>query len=343
MEFGKKQTLGSDKAYQVWKHNDVVQKSKISLSVTELKMVNFLVSLIKPKNSYFNMIQPIEYEFKIQDYCKMCNLDHSQGKNYKMIKDTLAVLCRKDFILTLPDGTEKRVRWLNKFWPNKGSGDVKIRFDDDMAPYLFDLDIKTTRFDFHNISSMKSKYSIRLYEICKSWAKAHRKEYTIEDLKAMLGIAENELERYSDFKKRVLDKAQEEINGFTDLNISFEAIKKSKKPVAFIIHIGVKKVSYNKYLEDYLAIPEYSTEESDNMNNNMYCPECKCEREVEIRNEKEVYPVKGEDTEIDAKVTYCKFCGEQIWNDEVNNDNLIRALNKYRKNHGLPELYGGFS
>jgi len=46
----------------------------------------------------------------------------------------------------------------------------------------------------------------------------------------------------------------------------------------------------------------------------MYCPECKEEREIEIREENESYPVKNEQTEINAQVTYCKHCGEQIWN-----------------------------
>lgn len=66
-----------------------------------------------------------------------------------------------------------------------------------------------------------------------------------------------------------------------------------------------------------------------------YCPKCNKERETEIREEKEIYPVKNEPTEILAKVTYCKHCGEQIWNDELDNNNLQEAYHKYRSVHGL--------
>lgn len=67
----------------------------------------------------------------------------------------------------------------------------------------------------------------------------------------------------------------------------------------------------------------------------LFCPECKEKREIEIRTEKETYPVKNEPIEIDAKVTYCKHCGNQIWNDDVDGDNLKLAFRKYRSAHGL--------
>lgn len=73
----------------------------------------------------------------------------------------------------------------------------------------------------------------------------------------------------------------------------------------------------------------------ENMNKRMYCPECDAEREIEIRHEKESYPVKNENVEIIAQVTYCKSCGEQIWNEEFDEDNLRKAYRLYRTSHGL--------
>lgn len=66
-----------------------------------------------------------------------------------------------------------------------------------------------------------------------------------------------------------------------------------------------------------------------------YCPACGEDREIEIREEKESYPVKNEQTEIIAEVTCCKHCGEQIWNEELDEDNLKKAYTKYRSTHGL--------
>lgn len=71
------------------------------------------------------------------------------------------------------------------------------------------------------------------------------------------------------------------------------------------------------------------------MNNYLYCLRCGEEREIEIREEKESYPVRNEQTEITAKVTYCKHCGEQIWNEEIDDNNLKDAFKQYRIVHGI--------
>jgi putative zinc finger/helix-turn-helix YgiT family protein len=67
----------------------------------------------------------------------------------------------------------------------------------------------------------------------------------------------------------------------------------------------------------------------------MYCHNCREERDIEIREEKESYPVRNEQTEIMAKVTYCMHCGEQIWNEEFDENNLQVAYRIYRAKHGL--------
>lgn len=257
MTFEEKQAISKSKEHQVWKRNDIVQKSKISLSAVELKTVNFLVSLIKPKEAYPDQVQPLEYEFEIQDYCKICNIDYNQGKNYQMVRDTLKSLRDKSVNVTLPNGTDTPVSWVNKYWSNKGSGKARIRFDDDMAPYLFDLDKNTTRFQLLNVAPMKSKYSMRLYEICKSWAGIHLKQYGMEELRAMLGIAETELVRYPDFRRKVLEIAQREINEYTDLEVWFEPVTKGRKTIAIKLHIKDKRVISFDDLEGQLDIYDY--------------------------------------------------------------------------------------
>jgi len=260
MTFEESQFIAKSKEQQIWKRNDIVQKSKFSLSATEQKTINYLISLIKPKEEYKNQIQPVEYEFEIQDYCKICDIDYNQGKNYKMVRDTLKSLRDKSTNITLPDGNDTSVSWVNKYWSNKGSGKAKIRFDDDMAPYLFDLNKNTTRFQLLNILPMQSKYSIRLYEICKSWAGIHLKQYDLGELRAILGIVENELIRYPDFRRYVLKIAQREINEYTDLNVDFEPITKGRKTIAIKIHIKEKKVVDFDSLDgqfDIFDYPEY--------------------------------------------------------------------------------------
>lgn len=228
------------KTQKVIKHNDIVQKSKFSLSLVEQKTINFLISLIKPKSAYPNQIQPLEYDFEIQQYCKICGIDYQNGKNYKMVRDTLKSLRDKSIVIQLDNGTETSVSWINKFWSNKGKGYAKIRFDEDIAPYIFNLYENTTRFELLNVLPMKSKYSVHMYELCRSWAGIKLKIYSIEELRSLLGLEKEELVRYPDFRRRVLETAQKEINTLTDLNVKFEPIKKGRKVVKIKLIINKK-------------------------------------------------------------------------------------------------------
>lgn len=71
------------------------------------------------------------------------------------------------------------------------------------------------------------------------------------------------------------------------------------------------------------------------MESTIYCPKCENFQPYDVREEKEVYPVKNEQVEIVAKVTYCKCCGEQVWNEDTDSDNLKIVFDEYRKRHGL--------
>lgn len=226
------------RCYKVVKHNNIIQKSKFQLSATEQKTIAFLVSLIKPQSEYPNGIQPIEYEFEIQDYCKICGIDYRNGENYQMVRDNLKSLRDKSVIITLESGIDTSVSWINKFWANKGKGKAKIRFDDDMAPYIFELRKNTTRYDLLNVLPMQSKYGIRLYELCKSWEGIRGKQYELGELRLLLGVASDELVRYPDFRRYALEIAQREINEHTDINIEFEPITKGRKVIG--IHLSIQ-------------------------------------------------------------------------------------------------------
>lgn len=81
----------------------------------------------------------------------------------------------------------------------------------------------------------------------------------------------------------------------------------------------------------------------------MYCPKCQSEVATTVRNMTESYPVKGENIQVDAQVRVCSVCGEALWDDVLDSQNLRRAYAKYREIHGLlqpeeiqeiRELYG---
>lgn len=134
--------------------------------------------------------------------------------------------------MTLENGTETTVNWVNKVWTNKRSGKARIRLDEDMTPYLFDLQEKFLAYGLKNILAMKSQFSIRLYEILKSYSFQKGKTFEVDELKKIL-MVENvkSYENFNLFKTKVLVVAQEEINELTDIFVNFEPILKGRKTV----------------------------------------------------------------------------------------------------------------
>lgn len=258
--------------YLVSKSNQIVQKSRYNFSVTEQKTIAYICSKIKPiksidraKGTPFQL----EYEFNILDYCRVCGIQEN-GRQYTDVKATLKSLADKSMWLQQKDGSEVLVRWLAKAKTNKKSGKATIKIDEDLAPYLFDLQSKFLSYGLKNILNMKSQYSIRLYELLKSYhdmkigqtdhrdwqAKTYQPKkisWSIEIDKFKQLLMVDTIKSYTDFslfRKKVLEVAQKEINELTDISIYFSAITKGKKVIKLKIDMISKIPAEQRLAEE---------------------------------------------------------------------------------------------
>ena len=67
----------------------------------------------------------------------------------------------------------------------------------------------------------------------------------------------------------------------------------------------------------------------------MYCPNCDSEVESSVHTIAETYPVKGENITVDARVRFCNCCGNDLWDEDLDAQNLLDAYAIYRRKHGL--------
>ena len=221
--------LEKKKGYLVVKDNDLIQKNRFELSLTEQKTVAYVCSMIQPMQSEESGFQ-LDYEFKIREYCKICGIDYDNGKNYQDVKATLKKLRDRSMWMTLSDGSETPVSWLDRVTANKKKGIINIRLDDRLIPYLFDLKQQFTQYQLYNVLGMKSAFSVRIYELMKSYSFRHTITFEIDELKKLLMVEDvKSYNRFPDFRRFVLEKAQAEINELTDINMSFEPIKTGRK------------------------------------------------------------------------------------------------------------------
>lgn len=223
--------------YNIVKSNDLIQKSRFDLTLSEQKIVLRLIQMIQPQDEEFKY-----YSFDIQEFCDICGIDRLSGGNYAYIKNTIQKLRDKSFYIDI-DGKEVICSWINKARLEKSSGTIEIRLDDDLIPYLLHLNDKFTVYSFYNILAMKSKYSPRLYELLKSEQYKRCFNYDLSDLKRLLNAERYEL--YGNFKQKVLDIALKEINETTDIYVEYEPIRTKKKYTAIRFTVRAKTTDEN--------------------------------------------------------------------------------------------------
>lgn len=223
-----------ERCYLVVKSNDLIQKTRYSLTLPEQKTIAYICSMIEPNSD------KMEFIFDIREYAKICGFDYENGKNYMNIKATLKKLADISMWLEIGD-EEVLVRWLSKVKTNKKSGKAFIQIDEDLMPYLVNLKERFTQYEIYNILAMKSGFSLRIYELLKSYQKLGKKKFAIDDLKEKLMVQDvKSYDNFKDFRRKVIEVAVEEINELTDLQITWEPERKGRKIVAITFHIGEK-------------------------------------------------------------------------------------------------------
>lgn len=113
-----------------------------------------------------------------------------------------------------------------------GTGSFVVKINEDAMPYFFELKNNFTMLHLKSVLSCTSKYAKRLYAIACQWRSVGSVTFEISELKRILGLinkkGEEQFERISEFKTKVLEIAAKQINEFTDINISFELIKRGR-------------------------------------------------------------------------------------------------------------------
>lgn len=132
-------------------------------------------------------------------------------------------------------------RWVQRIEYVKKEALVKLRFADDVIPLLCDLKNRFTAYSLEAVSDLSSVHAIRLYELLIAWRSTLKTPtYEVAELRQKLGIADNEYQRMSDFKRRVLDFALAQINEHSDITAEYEQHKRGRTITGFTFSFEIK-------------------------------------------------------------------------------------------------------
>ena len=211
---------------KVTKANELIQKSRFSLSAQQQKIVLFLISQINPWDEDFKV-----YKFSIAEFSRVCGISRLGGKDYAEMKAAIKEIADKSLWVRLDNGKETLLRWIEKPYIDEGKGTVEIRLDKDMKPYLLQLRENFTDYELVYTLRFRSKYSIRLYELVRS-VHYHDMErvccrFSVSQLKELLDV---------------LKTAVNEVNLYSDRDVEYTELKQGRKVMGLEFIINAKSL-----------------------------------------------------------------------------------------------------
>ena len=211
----------------VVKSNTAIRKARYSLSVNQQTLLCYLIYRLQDSDTHETVIT-----FDIKTFCDFIG---KSDDNYTRIKADLETIANKSWWIQNDDGTEILMRFFNTVHTSKRSGKVYIKFHEDILPYLQGLKREFTPYKLWYTMTMRSEYSIRLYELLKSVSKKSSWVFEIDYLKKIF-MCEH-YQQFCHFRQRVLEPAVAEINAKTDINVSYEKFKEGRtyKSIEFYI------------------------------------------------------------------------------------------------------------
>ena len=119
---------------------------------------------------------------------------------------------------------------------------VSFTFAPAVLPLITELEQHLTSYELQQVANLSSAYAVRLYEVLIAWRSAGKTpKIKVADLRNRLGVLNNEYERMSNFKSRVLEPSIKQINEHTDITVKYEQHKEGRTIEAFSFAFKVKK------------------------------------------------------------------------------------------------------
>lgn len=220
-----------------------LMEARYKLSSSEQKLILLAISNLNSVNQKDFHIQ----KFNILDVAKVLGLKDEKSA-YKDIRELVRGLRKKEIIINTPE-KELITGWLSSIIFEKNSGEMTLKFSEDLKPYLLELNGAYKSYQLENVIQMKSAYAIRIYEMLKQWECKRTQTYKVEELRKRLTL-EKRYTAFKDFEKRVLEPAKSEINDHSDLWVTYRKIKKGRNIESIEFEIEPKYGTVDTEAED---------------------------------------------------------------------------------------------
>ena len=211
----------------VWDGNTVVTKANALIEASydlTLNEQRIILACAAKLDSRKPMPRDALFVLTVDEFVELFGSDPKNA--YAEMEQAATRLYERD-IRRIDGKTRKRLRWVYTAEYKKGEGKVRLGFSPEIAPYLTMLHKRFTSYRLEEVASLRSAYSIRMFEMLSQFTGTGLFVIAVADFKHRLGI-EEKYDRFSNLKARVIDPAINELNLKTSLDITWKGIKKGQ-------------------------------------------------------------------------------------------------------------------
>jgi len=231
-------------AEKVYKQHNAITSGRYDFTACQLDILFMILANLKDSE--------IDYAIHTSDI----ELITGRKWNISQLTDSTEQLLTRMFEIETSEEYSQFVLFQH-FRYKKGTRTIEVRLSQTALPYFFDLKNNFTHFQLKSVLGCTSSYAKRLYMLACQWRTVGKfpKPIPIIELKKMLGLVDKkgneQLERISQFKERVLDIAKRQINEHTDISFDYELFKQGRSFELIQIYVSSTK-GMTKQLEiDY--------------------------------------------------------------------------------------------
>jgi len=238
----------------VVKSNFLIEAS-YKLSAIEQKIILSLATRIKKEDQEFQ-----KYSFNLGELSTFIGLN--SNADYGYLQEVTRNLLSKVLVLQ-SENSLLQTHWFESVEYFEKTGNVTMRFSPDLKPCLLHLKENFTKFQLKYAIQLKSRFSIRIYELLKQYESIGSREFLLSDLRVIIGVGPDEYPLYGNFKAKVLNVAKRELRAKTDLSFDFEEIKIGRSVGKIRFNISQQVVSQPKKSANPVRKANQAIEEHD--------------------------------------------------------------------------------
>jgi Protein involved in initiation of plasmid replication len=195
------------------------------------KTARLILSLISPDDKNLRL-----YTIRLDALKKYLGIAPNTrwGSFYKELDSIANKLNKKPIRIPNSEGGYIRAMFLSGYEIRPKTGTVTFEISSLLKPHLLELKKNYTSYLLTYIPKLRSSYSIRLYELLHQYRRIGKRYFELEDIQKKVG---SNYPKYSNFKIKVLKRAQKELKALTDLSFVFHEKKEGRKVkgIEFII------------------------------------------------------------------------------------------------------------